>query len=182
MKAITVMRLQLGVSLVLALCCTLMAAPASAQILELNGTWQLNHDKSQGPQDQVEILTITVTPQDEHYVIHEVHANGKITDGEYRAKFDGSEYQQTSIPPAPSRDGATHYVKAKKLFDRVEEVTNVRRMPDGSSKVTGHYIRQLSPDYKTMYDTLINTDGEETAFRVFDKVSDKTTPAHGSRQ
>ena len=59
-------------------------------------------------------------------------------------------------------------------------MTNVRHMPDGTSKVTGHYIRQLSPDYKTMYDTLINTDGEETAFRVFDKVSKKGKPAHGS--
>ena len=45
------------------------------------------------------MLTITVTPEGEHYVIHEVHENGKITDGEYRAKFDGGEYQQTSIPP-----------------------------------------------------------------------------------
>lgn len=179
MKAIAGIPASLSIAL-LGAAAAIMAEPTYAQILELNGSWQLNHEKSQGPQDQIEILTITVTPEGEHYVIHEVHANGKITDGEYRAKFDGGEYQQTSIPPAPSRDGATHYVKVKKLFDRVEEVTNVRRMPDGTSKVTGHYIRQLSPDYKTMYDTLINTDGEETAFRVFDKVSKKGKPANGA--
>ncbi len=176
----TAIGMQLSLLLMLAAAGVMTAAPAQAQILELNGTWQLNHEKSQGPQDQVEVLTITVTPEGEHYVIHEVHENGKITDGEYRAKFDGGEYQQTSIPPAPSRDGATHYVKVKKLFDRVEEVTNVRHMPDGTTKVTSYYIRQLSPDYKTMYDTLINTDGQETAFRVFDKVSKKGKPAHGS--
>lgn len=180
MKRTTGICAHLGALLALGTACLMIATPAPAQILELNGTWQLNHEKSQGPQDQIEVLSITVTPDEEHYVIHEVHANGKITDGEYRAKFDGAEYQQTSIPPAPARDGATHYVKVKKLFDRVEEVTNVRRMPDGTNKVTSFYIRQLSPDYKTMYDTLINADGEETAFRVFDKVSNKVKPAHGS--
>jgi len=165
----------LSVPFALALACAMMAAPAQAQIQGLNGTWQLNHDKSQGPQDQVEILTITVTPEDEHYVIHEVHADGKVTDGDYRAKFDDGEYLQTSTPATPSPTGAKHYVKVKKLFDRVEEVTNLSRMPDGTSKVTSYYIRQLSPDFKTMYDTLINASGQETAFRVFDKVDKKSS-------
>lgn len=179
MKAITAVHSPLLLALLLALGCAL-SSPVYAQILELNGTWRLNHDKSQGPQDQVEVLTITVTPQEEHYVIHEVHTNGKVTDGEYRAKFDGGEYLQTSRPSNPWRDGARHYVRVQKLFDRVEEVTNLRRMPDGTSKVTSHYIRQLSPDFKTMYDTLIDTDGQETAFRVFDRVSDKPDAVQGS--
>ncbi len=69
-------------------------------------------------------------------------------------------------------------MKLRKVLDRVEEVTNIRREkgPDGKeiSVVRGYYIRVLSPDGKQIMSVLssILPDGtfQVTVVRYFDKV------------
>lgn len=150
-------------------------APAGAQILGFNGTWTLDQEASEGPKAKCEYLHYVVTPEEQHYIVDEIGHDGAKFNTEYRAKFDGQEYPNRNLVT-----GQVNYVKIRKVFDRVEQLTNVRRErgPDGKevSRVAGHYIRVLAPDGKTITSTLINADGQVTAVRVFRKVESPTRP------
>src|SRR4051812_35345257 len=155
----------------------LLAPSAHAQIQGFNGKWSINHEKSQGPLARTEILTYEVNGDEEHYIVDEVETDGKKFNTEYRARFDGKEYPNKNLV-----DGTVNYVKLRKVFDRVEQLTNIHRErgADGTetSKVTGHYIRVLAPDGKSITSTLIDADGQVTAVRVFDKVAGSGGKAH----
>jgi hypothetical protein len=143
--------------------------PALAQIAGLNGTWTLNQKVSEGPKAACEYLHYEVTADEEHYIVDEMSKEGEPFHTEYRAKFDGKEYPNKNLVT-----GAVNYVKLRKVFDRTEQLTNVRREkgPDGKevAKVAGYYIRTLAADGKSVTSTLVNADGQVTAVRVFDKV------------
>lgn len=149
-----------------------VAPSAFAQIAGFNGTWTLNQTASEGPKAACEYLHYTVTADEEHYIVDEMSKEGEPFHTEYRAKFDGKEYPNKNLVT-----GAVNYVKLRKVFDRTEQLTNVRREkgPDGKevAKVAGHYIRVLAPDGKSITSTLINAEGQVTAVRVFDKVDYK---------
>jgi hypothetical protein len=140
-----------------------------------NGKWSINHEKSQGPLAATEILTYVVTADEEHYIVDEVEKDGRKFNTEYRAKFDGKEYANKNLVT-----GAVNYVKIRKVFDRVEQLTNIRHVKgtDGKdeSQITGYYIRVLSLDGKSITSTLTNAEGQVTAVRVFDKVEDGAKP------
>lgn len=152
-----------------------LTTPAFAQIAGFNGTWTLNQRASEGPKAACEYLHYEVTADEEHYIVDEMSKEGQPFHTEYRAKFDGKEYANKNLVT-----GATNYVKLRKVFDRTEQLTNVRREKgaDGKevSKVAGHYVRVLAPDGKSITSTLINADGQVTAVRVFDKVDLKGGP------
>lgn len=151
------------------LVCGLMTTPVYAQIAGFNGKWTLNHEKSQGPLAKTEYLTYQVTADEQHYIVDEVENDGRKFNTEYRAKFDGKEYPNKNLVT-----GAVNYVKIRKVFDRVEQLTNIKREPGPNgtevSKVTGYYIRVLALDGKSITSTLINAEGQVTAVRVFDKM------------
>jgi hypothetical protein len=153
---------------------TFVTTPAFAQIAGFNGTWTLNQTASEGPKAACEYLHYQVTADEEHYIVDEMSKEGEPFHTEYRAKFDGKEYANKNLVT-----GATNYVKLRKVFDRTEQLTNIRREKgaDGKevSKVGGHYIRVLAPDGKSITSTLINAEGQVTAVRVFDKVDYKGT-------
>jgi hypothetical protein len=150
----------------------LLTTPAFAQIAGFNGTWTLNQKASEGPTAACEYLHYEVTADEEHYIVDEMSKEGQPFHTEYRARFDGKEYANRNLVT-----GAVNYVKLRKVFDRTEQLTNIRRErgPDGKevSKVAGHYIRVLAPDGKSITSTLINAEGQVTAVRVFDKVDTK---------
>lgn len=166
---------RIGAAFALIVAHAFMTSPAFAQIAGFNGTWTLNQEASQGPKAACEYLFYTVTADEEHYIVDEMSKEGQPFHTEYRARFDGKEYPNRNLVT-----GAVNYVKMRKVFDRVEQLTNIRRErgPDGKevSKVTGHYIRVLAPDGKSITSTLINADGQVTAVRVFDKIEPKTRP------
>lgn len=149
--------------------CGLMAAPTHAQIKEFQGKWSISHEKSQGPMAATEILTYEVNGDEEHYIVDEVETDGRKFNTEYRAKFDGKEYPNKNLVT-----GEVNYVKLRKVFDRTEQLTNIKHVkgPDGKevSKVTGYYIRVLAADGKSISSTLIDADGQVTAVRIFDKI------------
>lgn len=152
--------------------CVLMGSPAQAQIMEMNGTWTLNQELSH-PKAQCEYLHYTITEDEQHYIVDEISSDGSKFNTEYRAKYDGNEYPNRNLV-----SGAVNYVKLRKVLDRVEEVTNIRREvgPDGKevSVVRGYYIRILSPDAKQITSVLtsILPDGtlQVTGVRYFDKI------------
>ena len=145
---------------------------AHAQIMGMNGVWRLNQDLS-FPKAQCEILNYAITADEQHYVVDEISSDGKKFNTEYRAKYDGKEYANRNLV-----SGEVNYVKLRKVLDRVEEVTNIRREkgPDGKeiSVVRGYYIRVLSPNGKQIMSVLssILPDGtfQVTGVRYFDKV------------
>ena len=151
-----------------------VTTPASAQIAGFNGTWTLNEKASEGPKAACEYLHYQVSADEEHYIVDEMSKEGQPFHTEYRAKFDGKEYANKNLVT-----GQVNYVKLRKVFDRTEQLTNVRRErgADGKevSKVAGHYIRVLAADGKSITSTLINAEGQVTAVRVFDKVETKGT-------
>ncbi len=165
---------RVAVAALAVLAATCVAAPAFAQIAGFNGTWTLNKKESEGPQAACEYLHYEVTADEEHYIVDEMSKEGQPFHTEYRAKFDGKEYPNKNLVT-----GAVNYVKLRKVFDRTEQLTNVRRErgADGkeASKVAGHYIRVLAADGKSITSTLINAEGQVTAVRVFDKVEVKGT-------
>jgi hypothetical protein len=153
----------------------LLTTPAFAQIAGFNGTWTLNQKASEGPKAACEYLHYEVSGDEEHYIVDEMSKEGQPFHTEYRAKFDGKEYANKNLVT-----GAVNYVKLRKVFDRTEQLTNIRREkgPDGKevSKVAGHYIRVLAADGKSITSTLIDAEGQVTAVRVFDKVDLKGAP------
>lgn len=153
----------------------LMGMPANAQIPGFNGSWSLSQDKSEGPKAVCEYLHYAVTASEEHYIVDELEKDGTKFNTEYRAKYDGKEYANKNLVT-----GVVNYVKLRKVFDRTEQLTNIRKEPGPNgtvvSKVTGYYIRVLSPDGKSITSTLIDAEGQVTAVRVFEKVSDTPKP------
>ena len=151
------------------LACGLMAAPTHAQIKEFQGKWTINKSKSQGPQAATEILTYEINGDEEHYIVDEVETDGRKFNTEYRARFDGKEYPNKNLVT-----GEVNYVKLRKVFDRTEQLTNIKHQkgPDGkeTSVVTGYYIRVLAADGKSISSTLIDANGQVTAVRIFDKI------------
>lgn len=154
------------------------AAPASAQVLGFNGKWVLNHAKSQGRNPAVEYITYKVTDQVQDYVVDETGADGRRYNAVYQATFDGKDYPKKDLVT-----GNVTYTRVEKVFERVELVTNSVRQkgPDGkeTNKVTGWYIRVLSPDGQSITSTLFSAEGKVTAVRVFDRLSSSGDQTEG---
>ena len=160
--------MKLSTALPAAVLLAALASTTYAQNPEMAGKWVLNKDKSQGPQAASEVLTYEVQGDKEHYIVDEVEKDGKKFNTEYSARLDGKEYPNKNLVT-----GKVNYVSIEQKFPRVEELTNIthEKGADGkeTSKVTGRYIRILSPDGKEYTSVLINPKGEVFSVRVFDK-------------
>jgi hypothetical protein len=143
-----------------------LASPSDAQMKEFSGTWVLSHSKSTGPLPKYEDVVVTVTEDGtENYVNHITNDDGKKAVAEYQAKVDGMEY------PEKQSGGSVSYVVLTDLFPRTEEAKIYTHDASGASTLVARFFRVLSPDGKTLYDTLCKADGSLTGFRVFDKAS-----------
>ncbi len=150
----------------LALCAlgSALAAPSYAQMKEFAGTWILSHSKSTGPLPTYEDVIVKINGDTEEYANH-ITDNGKKQLGEYQAKVDGKEY------PEKHEDGSVTYIALTDLFPRTEEAKIYTHDASGASTLVARFFRVVSPDGKTLYDTLCKADGSLTGFRVFEKSS-----------
>jgi hypothetical protein len=149
----------------------ILVTPAFSQNKAFNGNWELDYAISV-PSAKCEILRYSVMDDEQHYVVDEITNDGRPFNTEYRAKYDGKEYPNTNLIT-----GNVNYVKLRKVADRVEQLTNIRREKDAAgnetSRVSGWYVRTLLPDGNTISSTLINADGSVYGVRFFRRMTDQ---------
>jgi len=150
MKSLTV-----GLAAVVALLA--FAGTASAQIMEMNGTWKLNPERTLGPAPKEETLVYKIKPGEQAYTMDSIEADGRAGHNEWAAQYDGKDH-----PAAGGRGGAT--VSLRKLDKFTELVTNKR---DG--KVTSTYTRVLVDEGKTIMSIGRDANNKVIWVRVFEK-------------
>jgi hypothetical protein len=130
---------------------------ASAQIMEMNGTWKLNPERTLGPAPKEETLVYKIKPGEQAYTMDSIEADGRKGHNEWAAQYDGKDH-----PAAGGRGGAT--VSLQRLDKFTELVTNKR---DG--KVTSTYTRVLVDDGKTIMSIGRDANNKVMWVRVFEK-------------
>lgn len=133
-----------------------VASPASAQIMEMNGTWKLSTERTLGPAPTEETIVYRIKEGEQGYTMDSTEINGRKGHVEWAAKYDGKD-QATA-----ANNGTT--VSLRKLDSHTELVTNKR---DG--KVTSTYTRVLVDEGKTIMS--VGRDGNNKVMwvRVFEK-------------
>lgn len=140
--------------LVLAL--ILLSAPAlAAQIMEMNGSWELNPAKSLGPSPVQETLVFHSTPGVQRYTMTSRESDGRAGLNEWEISYDGQDH--------PTRT-AGNTASIRRLDDKTEFVVNKR---DG--QVTSTYTRVLVDNDRTIMSIGRNADGNVMWVRVFEK-------------
>jgi hypothetical protein len=143
-------------ALMMATALSFMAAvPASAQIMEMNGTWELNTDRTLGPSPVQETLVFHISEGIQSYVMTSVDADGQKGLNEWSIKYDGHEH-------ATQTEGNTASVR--RLGAKTELVINKR-----NGRVTSTYTRVLVDNDMTIMSVGRNADGEVIWVRVFEK-------------
>jgi hypothetical protein len=139
-----------------ALLCLGAASTASAQIMEMNGTWKLSPERTLGPAPKEETLVYTIKPGEQGYTMDSIEADGRRGHVEWTAKYDGKDH------PTPAGNGGT--VAIKKLDSHTELVTNKR-----NGKVTSTYTRVLVDDGQTIMSIGRDASNKVIWVRVFEK-------------
>jgi len=129
---------------------------ASAQIMEMNGTWKLNPERTLGPAPKVETLVYTIKPGEQAYTMDSIEEDGSKLHIEWAAKYDGQDQ--------PTAGDSRVTVALRKLDRNTELVTNKR---DG--KVTSTYTRVLVDDNKTIMSVGRDANNKVIWVRVFEK-------------
>ncbi len=133
-----------------------ISSTASAQIMEMNGTWKLSTERTLGPAPKEETLVYRIKPGEQAYTMDSIEADGRKGHTEWSAKYDGHDQPTAGAP------GVT--VSLQKLDRNTELVTNKR---DG--KVTSTYTRVLVDDGKTIMSIGRNANNKVIWVRVFEK-------------
>jgi hypothetical protein len=145
----------------LTLCLFLAAAAVpAAEGDPFNGRWRLNVERSTGSQPKSEMLTFQVADNEERYFADIVRANGTAMKEEYRARYDGKEYDVKNALTGETT-GTTMLVRV----DRRSEVRINKR--DG--RLQSIMLRVVSEDGKTMTSTITGAEGKPFIVRVFEK-------------
>jgi hypothetical protein len=132
-----------------------LATPASAQILEMNGRWELIPGKSLGPSPAQETLVFDITPGLQRYTMTSVDADGRSGLNEWEIRYDGKDH-------ATRTPGNTASVT--RLDDKTELVVNKRE-----GRVTSTYTRVLVDDDRTLISIGRDGEGQVLWVRVFEK-------------
>ena len=133
-----------------------ISSTASAQIMEMNGTWKLSSERTLGPAPKEETLVYRIKPGEQAYTMDSIEADGRKGHTEWSAKYDGHDQPTAGAP------GVT--VSLQKLDRNTELVTNKR---DG--KVTSTYTRVLVDEGKTIMSIGRNANNKVIWVRVFEK-------------
>lgn len=165
-----------------------LAAPASAQIMEMTGTWVLNPEKTLGPHPASETIVYVISPGEQKYTMDSTNADGQKGHTEWAVKYDGMDHPTggggggraaagaagtTGTGAAAGAGGGagrgaggggTTTVSLKKLDAFTELVTNKR---DG--KLTSTYTRVLTDNGKTIMSIGRDPNGKVQWVRVFEK-------------
>lgn len=132
-----------------------LASPASAQILEMNGRWELMPGKSLGPSPVQETLVFDITPGLQRYTMTSVDADGRSGLNEWEIRYDGKDH------PTRTPGNTASIVR---LDDKTEFVVNKRE-----GRVTSTYTRVLVDDDRTLISIGRDDRGQVLWVRVFEK-------------
>jgi len=142
--------------LIAALVVTFAAAhPAAAQIMEMNGTWELNPEKSIGPSPPQETLVFEISHGIQKYRMTAQEADGSEALTEWEIEYDGHDH--------PTRTPGTT-ASIRRLGEKTEFVVNKR---DG--RITSTYTRVLADNDRTIMSIGRNAEGDILWVRVFEK-------------
>jgi hypothetical protein len=133
----------------------LSAAPATAQIMEMNGSWELNPAKSLGPSPAQETLVFHNTPGTQRYTMTSREQDGRTGLNEWEIAYDGQDHP-TATP------GNTASIR--RLDDKTEFVVNKR-----NGEITSTYTRVLVDNDRTIMSIGRNAAGNVQWVRVFEK-------------
>ena len=133
----------------------LVASPASGQIMEMNGSWELNPAKSLGPSPTQETLVFHNTPGMQRYTMTSREQDGRAGLNEWEIAYDGHDH-----PTATAGNTAS----IRRLDDKTEFVVNKR---DG--QITSTYTRVLVDNDRTIMSIGRNAEGNVMWVRVFEK-------------
>ncbi len=133
----------------------LTASPAAAQIMEMNGSWELNPAKSLGPSPVQETLVFHNTPGTQRYTMTSRESDGRAGLNEWEIPYDGHDH-------ATRTPGNTASIR--RLDDKTEFVVNKR---DG--EITSTYTRVLVDQDRTIMSIGRNAEGNVMWVRVFEK-------------
>ena len=134
------------------------ANTAPAQIMEMNGTWKLNPERTLGPAPKEETLVYKIKPGEQAYTMDSIEADGRKGHNEWAAKYDGQDHA------AVGGRGGNVTVSLRKLDKFTELVTNKR---DG--KVTSTYTRVLVDEGRTIMSIGRDANNKVIWVRVFEK-------------
>src|SRR4030095_535764 len=88
------------------------AGTASAQIMEMNGTWKLNPERTLGPAPKEETLVYKVKTGEQAYTMDSIEADGRKGHNEWAAQYDGQDH-----PAVGGRGGNRHgYLRKREQF------------------------------------------------------------------
>jgi len=144
-------------SALVALAAALVAAqPTSAQIMEMNGSWELNPAKSLGPSPVQETLTFHNTPGTQRYTMTSREQDGRAGLNEWEIAYDGHDH--------PTQTGNGNTASIRRLDDKTEFVVNKR-----NGQITSTYTRVLVDNDRTIMSIGRNAEGNVMWVRVFEK-------------
>ena len=140
------------------LLCISFATPArvSAQIMEMNGTWVLNTEKTIGPSPVKETLVFDISEGVQTYTMTSTNADGREGLNEWSIEYDGRDH--------PTSTGFGNTASIRRLGEKTELVINKR-----NGQVTSTYTRILVDDDRTIMSIGRNEDGVIQWVRVFEK-------------
>src|SRR4051812_18032410 len=75
-----------------------IATTASAQIMEMNGTWKLSPERTLGPAPREETLVYRIKPGEQAYTMDSIEADGRKAHNEWTAKYESSDQPTTGAP------------------------------------------------------------------------------------
>jgi len=131
------------------------ASPASAQIMEMNGSWELNPSKTLGPSPVQETLVFRSTPGTQRYTMTSREQDGRAGLNEWEIAYDGHDHP-TATP------GNTASIR--RLDDKTEFVVNKR-----NGVITSTYTRVLVDNDRTIMSVGRDAEGKVMWVRVFEK-------------
>ena len=135
--------------------CLVAVVPASAQIMEMNGSWVLNTKKTLGPAPVAETLVFEISEGVQTYTMTSVDANGEKGLNEWAIEYDGHDH-------ATATPGNTASIR--RLGEKTEFVVNKRH-----GEITSTYTRVLVDNDRTIMSIGRNGSGEIQWVRVFEK-------------
>ncbi len=144
------------VSLIAVVLCLLGTVPGSAQIMEMNGTWELNTKKTLGPSPVQETLVFDISEGIQRYTMTSIDADGRTGLNEWAIEYDGKDH--------PTRTGEGNTASVRRLGAKTEFVINKR-----NGHVISTYTRVLIDGDRTIMSIGRNGDGEVQWVRVFEK-------------
>ena len=142
------------------------AGATSAGTDPFNGSWKINRAKSRqltGEPPLVEDITIRVENGVQHYTVDVKNVDGTMNKNGYEAKFNDGAWH-------PYKNRTTGEATSQVMMVKVDPRTEYRFMKNREGRSTGVLMRKMADDEKSYTSYMMNTAGEISLARVFERV------------